>query len=144
MGWILKAVSPRWWGFNLVGSWDISLAVKPNIMGVAGEHAMESFCLSQLQSKEGENCSPTKHLGLSRSGKQTARRSTPCQKKSQVWGKESERWPRYMYLQQRHQCWKWEEFWKTLVLCNLAICLCIMMFCYLLTQKPYTDIETLS
>ena len=29
-------------------------------MGVAGEHAMESFCLSQLQSKEGENCSPTK------------------------------------------------------------------------------------
>ena len=26
----------------------------------------------------------------------------------EVWGRESEWWPKYM--QQRHQCWKWEDF----------------------------------
>ena len=33
---------------------------------------------------------------LSSPGKQVARSSTPCQKRSQVWGTESERWPKYM------------------------------------------------
>ena len=46
--------------------------------------------------------------GLSGTGKQVGRSSTPCRKRSQVWGRESERWPKYM--QQRCQCWKWEEF----------------------------------
>ena len=36
---------------------------------------------------------------------------TPCQKRSHVWGTESDWWPRY--LQQSRQCWKLEEFWKT-------------------------------
>ena len=29
-------------------------------------------------------------------GKQVGRSSTPCRKRSQVWGRESERWPKYM------------------------------------------------
>ena len=37
-------------------------------------------------------------------GTQDARSSTPCQKRSQVWDIEKERWPRY--LQQRCHCWK--------------------------------------
>ena len=45
---------------------------------------------------------------LSSTGKQVDRSSIPCRKRSQVWGRGSERWPKYM--QQRHQCWKWEEF----------------------------------
>ena len=35
-------------------------------------------------------------------GKQVGRSSTPCRKRTQVWGRESERWPKYM--QQRCQC----------------------------------------
>ena len=46
--------------------------------------------------------------GLTSPGKEVGRSSTPCRKRSQVWGRESERWPKYM--QQRGQCWKWEEF----------------------------------
>ena len=46
--------------------------------------------------------------GGSSPGKQVGRSSTPCRKRSQVWGRESERLPKYM--QQRHQCWKREEF----------------------------------
>ena len=34
--------------------------------------------------------------GLSSPGKQVGRSSTPCRKRSQVWGSESERWPKYM------------------------------------------------
>ena len=34
--------------------------------------------------------------GLSSPGKQVGRISTPCRKRSQVWGSESERWPKYM------------------------------------------------
>ena len=45
---------------------------------------------------------------LSSPGKQVGRSSTPCRKRSQVWDRESERWPKYM--QQSHLCWKWEEF----------------------------------
>ena len=44
--------------------------------------------------------------GLSSPGKQVGRSSTPCWKRSQVWGRDSEWWPKYM--QQRRQCWKWE------------------------------------
>ena len=34
--------------------------------------------------------------GLSSPGKQVGRSSTPCQKRRQVWGRESEPWPKYM------------------------------------------------
>ena len=34
--------------------------------------------------------------GLSSPGKRVGRSSTPCRKRSQVWGRESERWPKYM------------------------------------------------
>ena len=40
--------------------------------------------------------------GLSSPGKQVGRSNTPCRKRSQVWDRESERWPKYM--QQRRQC----------------------------------------
>ena len=33
-------------------------------------------------------------------------------KRSQVWGRESEQWPKY--IQQRCQCWKWEKLCKTM------------------------------
>ena len=46
--------------------------------------------------------------GLLSPGKQVGRSSTPCWKRSQVWGRESDRRPKYM--QQRRQCWKWQEF----------------------------------
>ena len=39
--------------------------------------------------------------------------STPCQKRSQVCGRESEWWPKY--IQQRRQCWNWGEFEKQAV-----------------------------
>ena len=44
---------------------------------------------------------------LSSPGKQVGRSSAPCRKRSQVWGRESERWAKYMQLSR--QCWKWEE-----------------------------------
>ena len=96
---------------NLVGSWDISFAVKPDIVGVAG--ANMQFCLPQLQSKKNTAFEIVQWSDwiLSSPSKQVGRCSTPCWKRSQVWGRGSERWPKYM--QQRHQCWKWEEFWKT-------------------------------
>ena len=90
-----------------------TLAVKPEIVGVAPwcQHAVGLFCLPQLQSKEGAfKLIPTKHLGTFES-LQVGRSSTPCQKRSQVWGRESERWPKYM--QQRLQCWKWAKFRET-------------------------------
>ena len=40
--------------------------------------------------------------GLSSPGKQVARSSTPCRKRSQVWDTESEQWSKYM--QQSRQC----------------------------------------
>ena len=35
--------------------------------------------------------------GLSSPGKQVGRSSTPCPKRSQVWDRESEWWPKYMH-----------------------------------------------
>ena len=80
---------------NLVGRWDISLAVKPDIVGVAGyQHAVGSFCLPQLLSKK--RVSTAFELVL-RSGwrlvslsKQVARFSTPYRKRCQVWDAEHE------------------------------------------------------
>ena len=100
---------------NLVGSQDISLAVKPDIVGVAGANMQwgHFVCPSCSQKRENtafelviqsvwETLSPSKQVGRS---------STPCRKRNQVWGRENERWPKYM--QQRGQCWKLEEFSKT-------------------------------
>ena len=38
-------------------------------------------------------------LGLSSPGKQVGRSSAPCRKRSQVWGRESERWPKYYAIE---------------------------------------------
>ena len=141
-GGILKGgVSTRYWGFeggaqpphrlynleiqwprpcNLVGSWDISFAVKPDIVSVAG-HNMQwgrYVCLSCSQKRENtafELVLRSASSWHSNSGKQVARSSTPCQKRSQGWGTKSELWSKYM--QQSRQCWKREEFCKTSSFC---------------------------
>ena len=95
----------------LVGTWGISLAVKPEIMGVGGANVQwgHSVCPSPSQKRESIafDLIPWSAWGSSSPRKQVGRSSTP----SQVWGRESKRWPKYM--QWMRQCWKWEEFWKT-------------------------------
>ena len=95
-----------------MGSRDISLAVKPEIVGVAGANMQwgRFICpnCSQKRERTAFELILRSAWGLSSPGKQIGRSSTPCRKRSQVWGRESERWPKYM--QQRRQCWKWETF----------------------------------
>ena len=84
-------------------------------MGVAGAN-MQWGCFvcpscSQKRDSTGFGLVLRSAWGLSSPDKQVRRSSTPCRKRSQVWGRESERWPKYM--QQRRQCWKWEECLKT-------------------------------
>ena len=55
------------WGFSVIAhtTRDISFAVKPDIIGIAGANMNGLFCLPQLHSKEGEHCisnNPMKHL----------------------------------------------------------------------------------
>ena len=119
-----------------MGSWDISLALKPNIMGVAGANMQWGhFVCPGCSQKREKTVVLRSTWGVSNSGKQVASRSsTPCRKKSQVWGKESEQWPRYMYLQQRRQCEMGRILKNKLSsvrVKTLPICLFIMMFCYL-------------
>ena len=68
---------------------------------------MQSGCPSCSQKKENTAFELVLRSawGLLSPGKQVARSSTPCQKRSQIWGTESERWPKYI-----HQFWKREEF----------------------------------
>ena len=88
-----------------------------------------AFCLSQLQSK-GEHCICLwSAWGLSSPGKQVGRSSTPCPKGSQVWGIESEQWPKYM--QQRCRYWKWENFEKQAQCSKIFFSLNWGMFFYL-------------
>ena len=50
---------------------------------------MGLFCLPQLQSKEGEQLVLRSAWGLSSPGNEVGRSSTPCRKRSQVWGRET-------------------------------------------------------
>ena len=72
----------------------------PDIMGVAGANMQWGRFVCPSCSQKRENIAFELVLrstwGLSSPGKQVARSSTPCQKSSQVWGTESERWPRYL------------------------------------------------
>ena len=70
-------------------------AVKPNIVGVAGANMQwgRFVCHSCSQTREStafelvlRSC-----WGLLSPSKQVGRSSTPCRKRSQVWGRESER-----------------------------------------------------
>ena len=84
---------------NLVGGWDISLAVKSEIVGVASANMQwdRSVCLSCSQKWESTafELILRSAWGLSSLSKQVGS-STPCQKKSQVWSRESEWRPKYM------------------------------------------------
>ena len=84
------------------------LAVKPEIVGVAGANMQwgRFVCPSCNQKRESIafELILRSTRGLSSPGKHVGRSSTPCRKRSQVWGRESEQWPKYM--QQRRQCWK--------------------------------------
>ena len=86
--------------------------MKPDIVGVAGANMQWGRFVCNSCSQKRENTTFELVLrsdwGLSSRGKQVGRSSTPCQKRSQVWGRGSERWPKY--VQQSRHCWKWEEF----------------------------------
>ena len=73
-----------------MGSLDISLAVKPGIMGVAGANMQwgRFVCTSCCQKRE-KPAVLQSAWGLLSPDKQAARSSTPCQKRGQVWGTES-------------------------------------------------------
>ena len=83
-----------------VGSWGISLGVKPEIVDVAGTDMQWGHFVCHSSSQKRESTAFDLILrsawGLSSPGKQVGGSSTPCQKRSQVWGTESERWPKYM------------------------------------------------
>ena len=105
---ILKGISPCWWGLkvapptqfgvsephprNLVGSWDISLTVKPEIVGITGANMQWGHFVSPSCSHKWESTAFELILqsawGLSSPSKQVGRISTPCQKRSQVWVRE--------------------------------------------------------
>ena len=78
-----------------VGSRGISLAVKPEIVGVAGASMQWGHFVCPSSSQKRESTAFDLILrsawGLSSPGKQVGRSSTPCRKRSQVWGRESER-----------------------------------------------------
>ena len=63
------------------------------------QHAVGSFaCPSSSQKRESTafDLILRSAWGLSSPGKQVDRSSTPCRKRSQVWGRESEQWLKYM------------------------------------------------
>ena len=76
----------------------ISLAVKPEIVGVASANMQWGHCVSPSSGQKRESTAFDLILrsawGLSSPGKQVGGSSTPCWKRSQVWGRESERWPK--------------------------------------------------
>ena len=78
----------------------ISLGVKPEIVGVAGTNMQWGHFVCQSSSQKRESTAFDLILrsawGLSSPGKQVGGSSTPCRKRSQVWDRESERWPKYM------------------------------------------------
>ena len=86
--------------FNLVCHTGISLAVKPEIMGVAGANMQWGHFVCPSSSQKRESTAFDLILQstweLSSPSKQVGRSSTPCWKRSQVWGRESEQWPKYM------------------------------------------------
>ena len=77
-----------------------SLAVKPEIVGVAGANMQWGHFVSPSSSQKRESTAFDLILrntwGLSSPGKQVGGSSTSCRKRSQVWGRESEWWPKYM------------------------------------------------
>ena len=70
-------------------------------MGVAGANMQWGHFVSPSSSQKRESTAFDLILrsawGLSSRSKQVGGSSTPCQKRSQVWGRESERWPNYIY-----------------------------------------------
>ena len=99
-----------WWPRprNLMGSWDISLAVKPDIAGVAGANNPNI----QWGRFVCPSCSKwiwishKKQMGTFEPGKQVDRSSNRFRVEEVNGG-------RNIIMQQRRKCWKWEEFWKT-------------------------------
>ena len=71
----------------------------PDIVGVAGANMQWSRFVCPSCSQKKENTAFESVLrsawGLSSPCKQVGRSSTPCRKRSQVWGRESEWWPKY-------------------------------------------------
>ena len=69
-------------------------------MGVAGTNMQWGHFVCHSSSQKRESTAFDLILqsawGLSSPSKQVGRSSTPCRKRSQVWGKESERWPKHM------------------------------------------------
>ena len=84
----------------LARSRGIILAVKPEIVVVAGANMQWDHFVCPSSSQKSESTAYDLILrsgwGLSSPGKRVGRSSTPCRKRSQVCGSESERWPKYM------------------------------------------------
>ena len=82
----------------ILGFSDISLAGKPNIVGIGG--ANMKWRHPSCYHKRENTAFNLVHLQgpweLSSPGKQDARSSIPCRKRSQVWGTENNRWLRYL------------------------------------------------
>ena len=119
-GEILKGVSTRYLGFeggaalspptqivvsvtpptHSGGSWSIYLGVKPEIMGVAGANMQccHFVCPSSSQKRKSTafDLILRSTWGLLSPGKQVGRSSTPYRKRSQLWGRQSEWWPKYL------------------------------------------------
>ena len=76
------------------------VAVKAEIVVVAGANMQWGHFVCPSSSQKRESTAFDLILrsggGLSSPGKRVGRSSTPCRKRSQVWGRESERWPKYM------------------------------------------------
>ena len=72
------------------------------IMGVAGANMQWGHFVCPSSSQKRDSTAFDLILrsawGLSSPGKQVGRSSTPCRKRSQVWGRESEQWPKYMQI----------------------------------------------
>ena len=69
-------------------------------MGVAGANMQWGHFVSPSSSQKRESTAFDLILrsawGLLSPGKQVGESSTPCRKRRQVWGRESEWWPKYM------------------------------------------------
>ena len=74
--------------------------MKPEIVGVAGANMQWGHFVSPSSSQKKESTAFDLIIrsawGLSSPGKQVGGSSTPRRKRSQVWGRESERCPHYM------------------------------------------------
>ena len=77
------------------------LLLKPKLKSIAAANMQWGHFACPSCSQNRENTAFELVLqstwGLSSPHKQVARSSTPCWKRSQVWGTESERWPKYMH-----------------------------------------------